>query len=115
MAAGRNHLEVVQGGASSAEESAPVPPGSHGTRWAVVLGILLLMALLGLGIQSQRVARLAGEVEGLRAELAGVETELVEAQGQVEAHRQHLDEVRGAVDRLQQLVSRPPVPAGEPL
>ncbi len=115
MSAGRPRLEVVPGGATPAEESTPVPPGSHGTRWAVTLGILLLVALLGLGLQSQRATRLAGEVESLQAELAGAETELLEARGQLEAHRQHLDEVRGAVDRLQELVRRSPVPPGESL
>ncbi len=115
MPAGRPRLEVVPGGGSSSEDSTQVPPGPHGVRWALALGVLLLIALVGIGVQTQRAARFEDEAESLRTRLAGAESELLEVRGQLDAHRRHLDQVSVAVDVLQELLGQAPVPPGETL
>jgi len=109
----RPHLEVVPGGAEA--EPRPDPPAAsppeakqRGGRWAWVLGALLILALVAVGTQTRRVSDLNAEVAGLHAELGRVVTELAEAQGSLDAHREHLGQVRGAVAQLQELVSQEP-------
>jgi hypothetical protein len=68
---------------------------------------LLVLALAGLGLESRRAVRLEARVEGLSAQLAVTEAAL-------EAHRSHLDEVRGSVAALQELLSRGPVSPESP-
>jgi uncharacterized coiled-coil protein SlyX len=65
--------------------------------------VLLALALLGLGLESRRSGQLAGQVEALSAQLAATRAAL-------EAHQNHLDQVRASVAELQLLVERDPVP-----
>ena len=102
MTDARPKLEVVPGGGGSAEP-APAPPAPWGGRRLIwLLGILLALAVIGLGIESRRAAELSGRVERLSAEL-GV------TQAALRAHRSHLDDVRASVAELQMLVERDPV------
>jgi hypothetical protein len=96
----RPKLEVVPGGGGSAEPAPPSPWGGRRLIW--LLGILLVLAVVGLGIESRRAAELSGRVERLSAEL-GV------TQAALRAHRSHLDDVRASVAELQLLVERDPV------
>ena len=102
MADPRPKLEVVPGGGGSAEPAqAPMAPrGSRRLIW--LLGALLVLAVIGLGIESRRAAEFAGQVERLSAELRSTQAAL-------RAHRSHLDEVRASVAELQMLVERDPV------
>ena len=102
----RPRLEVVEGGAASVE---PAQAASHvplslvrrvGTL-AWVLAGLLALALVGVGHESRRADQLAAELMGLHAQLAT-------SQAALEAHEEHLGAVRGAVARLQTLVSQEP-------
>ena len=69
MTDARPKLEVVPGGGGSAEP-APEPAAPRGGRRLVwLLGILLVLAVIGLGIESRRAAELSGRVERLSAEL----------------------------------------------
>ena len=98
----RPKLEVVPGGGGSAE-AAPAPGAPRGSRRLIwLLGVLLALAVIGLGIESRRAAELSGRVERLSAEL-GV------TQAALRAHRSHLDDVRASVAELQMLVERDPV------
>jgi hypothetical protein len=98
----RPKLEVVPGGGGSAEP-VPAPAAPWGGRRLIwLLGILLALAVIGLGIESRRAAELSGRVERLSAEL-GV------TQAVLRAHRSHLDDVRASVAELQMLVERDPV------
>jgi len=100
----RPKLEVVPGGGGSAEP-APAPAAPWGGRRLVwLLGVLLALAVIGLGIKSRRAAELSGRVERLSAEL-GI------TQAALRAHRSHLDEIRASVAELQTLVERDPVSA----
>ena len=102
MTDARPKLEIVPGGGGSAEP-APAPPAPSGGRRLIwLLGILLVLALVGLGIESRRAAELSGRVERLSAEL-GV------TQAALRAHRSHLEDVRASVAELQMLVERDPV------
>jgi hypothetical protein len=102
VADARPKLEVVPGG-SGAPEPAPEPQRARGGRWLVwLLGILLVLAAIGLGIESRRASELSGRVERLSAELAVTQAAL-------SAHRSHLDEVRASVAQLQALVERDPL------
>jgi len=103
----RPKLEVVDGGA---DEAATGPASGSRERpiLPMVIGALLLAALLGLALQTQRVDELETRVQGLRIELLA-------AQGALDAHRTHLDAVRGSVSDLQaqigaldELVTRDP-------
>ncbi|NIV47405.1 MAG: hypothetical protein GWN46_11635 [Gammaproteobacteria bacterium] len=67
-----------------------------------LLGVLLALAVIGLGIESRRAVELSGRVERLSAELRSTQAAL-------RAHRSHLDEVRASVAELQLLVERDPV------
>jgi Tfp pilus assembly protein PilX len=96
----RPKLEVVPGGGEPAE---PAPaPSWGGARLIWLLGILLVLAVIGLGIESRRAAELSGQIERLSAELRTTQAAL-------SAHRSHLDEVRASVAELQGLVERDPV------
>ena len=112
----RPKLEVVDGGGDAA-----ATPGRDAERplLPVVIGFLLLAALLGLALQTQRVTDLEARVRGLQVDLTV-------ANGALEAHRSHLDAVRGSVadlraqvGALDELVARDPVapdaPAEPPL
>ena len=104
MTDARPNLEVVPGGGGSAEP-APASPASWGGRRLIwLLGVLLALAVIGLGIESRRAAELSGRVERLSAELTVTQAAL-------RAHRSHLDEVRASVAELQMLVERDPVSA----
>jgi hypothetical protein len=78
------------------------PRGGRRLIW--LLGALLVIAVIGLGIESRRAAEFAGQVERLSAELRSTQAAL-------RAHRSHLDEVRASVAELQVLVERDPVSA----
>jgi hypothetical protein len=98
----RPKLEVLPGGGGSAEP-APAPEAPRGGRRLVwLLGVLLALAVIGLGIESRRAAELSGRVERLSAELAVTQAAL-------RAHRSHLDEIRSSVAELQMLVERDPL------
>ena len=102
MTDARPKLEVVPGGGESAEP-APAPAAPRGGRRLIwLLGVLLVLAVIGLGIESRRAAELSGRVERLSAELGATQAAL-------RAHRSHLDEVRASVAELQALVERDPV------
>jgi hypothetical protein len=98
----RPNLEVVPGGGGSAEPAPAPPPAWGGRRLIWLLGILLALAVIGLGIESRRVVELSGRVERLSSELGATRAAL-------RAHRSHLDEVRASVAELQMLVERDPV------
>jgi|TARA_B100002003_G_scaffold246163_1_gene275281 hypothetical protein len=97
-------LEVVPGGAGS-----DVPEGSeapdrpeafrHWTPW-LLLGLLLL-ALIGLGVEARRADQLEARVTGLEADLGTAEAALT-------AHRQHLEAVRVSAAELIHLVNQDP-------
>ena len=95
-------LAVVPGGGGSAEPGPEPAAPRGGSRLIWLLGILLVLSVIGLGIESRRAAELSGRVERLSAEL-GV------TQAALRAHRSHLDEVRASVAELQVLVERAPV------
>jgi hypothetical protein len=98
----RPKLEVVPGGGGSAEPVS-APAASWGARRLIwLLGILLVLAVIGLGIESRRAAELSGRLDLLSAELEATQAAL-------RAHRSHLDEVRASVAELQTLVERDPV------
>jgi hypothetical protein len=100
----RPRLEVVPGGGGAAEP-APAPGAPWGGRRLIwLLGVLLVLAVIGLGIESRRAAELSGRVERLSAELGA-------SQAALRAHRSHLEEVRASVAELQALVERDPVSA----
>ena len=104
MTDARPKLEVVPGGGGSAEP-APAPAAPWGGRRLIwLLGALLVLAVIGLGIESRRAAEFSGRVERLSAELRSTQAAL-------RAHRSHLDEVRASVAELQMLVERDPVSA----
>ena len=106
MEGARPRLEVLDGGGGEARSAAPVPPARR--RWPTwLLGALLLLALLGVVLESRRAVRLETRV-------AGLETELEAAEQALGAHRRHLDEVRRSVFELQELVSREPAPGSGP-
>jgi len=100
----RPKLEVVPGGGGSAEPAPASTAPWGGRRLIWLLGILLALAVIGLGIESRRAADLSGRVERLSAELAVTQAAL-------RAHRSHLDAVRASVAELQVLVERDPVSA----
>ena len=69
MTDARPKLEVVPGGGGS-DEPAPAPTAPWGGRRLIwLLGVLLALAVIGLGIESRRAAELSGRVERLSAEL----------------------------------------------
>ena len=82
----RPKLEVVGGDAAAA-------PSAERPLLPAVIGFLLLAALLGLALQTQRVTELEARVQGLQVDLTV-------ANGALEAHRSHLDAVRGSVADL---------------
>jgi len=100
----RPKLEVVPGGGGSAEPSPAPGAPQGGGRLIWLLGVLLVLAVIGLGIESRRAAELSGRVERLSAELEATQVAL-------RAHRTHLNEVRASVAELQALVERDPVAA----
>jgi uncharacterized coiled-coil protein SlyX len=59
----------------------------------ILLVVALLLAMVGLALESRRAARLTDEVTALTGRLA-------EARSALEAHRQRLAEVRGHVAEL---------------
>jgi len=110
----RPRLEVVEGGAGAAGAAPPgaaqQASGGNRSRAVVVawaLAGLLALAVLGFAQQGRRAERLTARVGVLEAELAASEAAL-------EAHRRHLDDVRGAVSELQELVGRDPAPRRTP-
>jgi len=107
----RPKLEVVEGGASVPGEPAPQAEGGGRSRAVVVawaLAGLLALAVLGFAQQGRRAERLTARVAALQSELAA-------SQAALEAHRSHLDDVRGAVAELQELVARDPAPSRGPV
>ena len=113
----RPRLEVLPGGSEPSEPAplaaAPEPSRARGRAW--ILGLLLAAALIAVGLQARRAATLSAEVEGLQTELGRLAGELAETETELAAHRSHLDQVRGAVERLQELVSREPQEPGKAL
>lgn len=104
MSEARPRLEVVEGGAGSGESAPAAPLPRRRSRAVVVawaLAGLLALALLAFAQQGRRAEHLEARVTGLTAELAASEAALA-------AQRSHLDEVRGAVSQLQELVERDP-------
>jgi len=101
----RPKLEVVPGGGAFPEPAPAPAPVWGGRRLIWLLGILLALALIGLGIESRRAAELSGRVDLLSAELGATQAAL-------RAHRSHLDEVRASVAELQRLGERAPLSAG---
>ena len=63
MTDARPKLEVVPGGGGSAEPAPAPAPVWGGRRLIWLLGILLALALIGLGIESRRAAELPGGVD----------------------------------------------------
>ncbi len=106
MTDARPKLELVPGGGGSAEPAPAPAPVWGGRRLIWLLGVLLALALIGLGTESRRAAELSGRVEFLSAELGATQAAL-------RAHRSHLDEVRASVAELQMLVERDPVSSPE--
>ena len=102
MTDARPKLEVVPGGDGSPEPAPAQTAPWGGRRLIWLLGVLLALAVIGLGIESRRAAELSGRVERLSAEL-GV------TQAALRAHQSHLDDVRASVAELQMLVERDPV------
>jgi hypothetical protein len=112
---GRPRLEVVPGGSGPAEQAPREVPAAGGSRLAWGLAALLLLALVALAVQTQRAGSFAAEARGLRSELTQLSAELADTQERLELQRRRMDEVRAAVDRLQELVSRDLEPSAEPL
>ncbi len=110
----RPKLEVVRGG----EDSGSPPPRSEtaepsGTSrrsrlagWA--LFGLLVVALVGLVLESRRATGLATRVGSLENVIGELEAELTAAEGAISAHRAHLDDLRSFVSELSELVARDP-------
>jgi hypothetical protein len=102
---------VLEGGAPARTETPARAPGHRRNPLAWLLGLLLLLALAGLVLESRRAAELGARVEGLSAELQA-------SRASLDAHRRHLGQVRASVEALEAslaelraLVSRDPAPA----
>jgi outer membrane murein-binding lipoprotein Lpp len=118
VAGERPTFEVLPGGpepegAAAAGPAATPQPAARRHLPGWILAALLALALLALAVQTRRALTLSAEVEGLNGQVARLSGELAETQASLEAHRRHLDQVRTAVDRLQELVrSEPAAPGG---
>jgi hypothetical protein len=97
----QGRLEVLRGGAdaSTAEPERPRRSLLGVAVW--VLAALLVVTLVGLGLESRRASELEAELEGVAAELGRTQAALA-------AHRAHLAEVRSSVAQLQELIARDP-------
>ena len=104
MAEVRPKLEVVQGGCVSPNPEGAGPPAQvrSGRAWAPwVLLALLLLALVGLGVEARQADQLEARIAGLEGELRAAELDLV-------AHQSHLESVRASVAQLTELVNQDP-------
>jgi hypothetical protein len=116
----RPTLEVLPGGPEpqgapgAGPAAAPRRARHRGRGPAWILAALLALALVGLAVQTRRAQTLSAEVEGLHGEVARLGGELADSRAALEAHRRHLDQVRAAVDRLQELVRNEPAEPGAP-
>ncbi len=79
---------------AASQEAANGRPSAAGRRVAWALGVLLVLALIGLGLQTRRVGELSGQVATLTADLGQARSALV-------AYQSQLDEVRTSVADLQ--------------
>ena len=106
MSQSRPKLQVVPGGAAPEVREAPAVASAREVSrgWVpwLLLG-LLLVTLLGLGVEARRADQLEARVAGLEADLGAAEAALT-------SHRQHLDAVRASVAELTELVMRDPEP-----
>ena len=111
----RPRLAVVEGGA--AEPSREAPPRTPTRRSRAVIVAWVLAVLLGIALGG--VAQQGRRADALAQRLAGLEVALEAAEGAVQAHRNHLEAVRGSVADLQSLLAEepaaPPPPAGGPV
>ena len=85
----------------------PDAPNARRTTW--LLAALLLVAFLGLVIQTSRVGALSGEVSQLSSDLAGARAALVAYEGRLATVREVVGELSRRVGQLDELVRRDPL------
>jgi hypothetical protein len=95
--------EAKQPAVGSATPSAAAAPAerrgvSRGLFWVVAL--LLVLAVAGLAVQTQRVEALGTRVEGLALQVEGLRTDLTLANSQIQTYAMTMSLVRGTVSDI---------------
>ena len=99
----------------SAPAAAPAPREPRGARRTTrLLLALLLLAALGLVVQTRRVAQLEGRVAGLDSELAVSRQEIASYEGQLGRVRGLVDDLGARLEELRSLLQPDPVAAEAP-
>jgi Tfp pilus assembly protein PilN len=78
----------------------------------LAVGVLLLLALLALGVQTRRIGELEGRVEALGAELGSARDELAAHEDRLDRARGLLDDLGGRLQELRTLLAPAPAAGG---
>jgi hypothetical protein len=94
--------EALEGGSSaeSAQEAAPAPPREEervSKKLFLVVLVALLLAVMGLVVQSQRIGGFRAEIGALEGEVAGLASELAAANDRVESFAAQRQQIHRSV------------------
>ena len=110
-AVGAESRDADDGDAAERRPEPDAPAAQRGTR---LLMVLLLLACIGLVIQTRRVGALSGEVSRLSSDLVSARAALVAYEGRLATVREVVGDLSHRVGQLDALVRRDPLAPSEP-